>query len=328
MSSAPRLEMLWEASDPELTLQKFGFPDAGSAARWVAAIVGAGWGISVTQCERIVFSAGNALAWIATDRGPMIAKSSAYTEFHPHLEEASRLTSWLGDSSFPVSAPIPARSGGVRFRADGASIELQAVMEGSLLDAEDPAQAHMAGATLAQLHLLLEAYPHAGDVEGPPYHPRRDGTLRARIDTWLESEASGVPADLTALAARLSATAPDESPPTQVVHHDYRSANLLCNGAAMTAVLDFEEARPDHCVVDLAKASVLLGTRFRDWRPVSVGAREMFLEGYQSVRSLSDIEKGWLAVVILWWTLQGVVAGWWKPDAWLASARAQAERIA
>lgn len=320
MSSEPQLEMLWEASDPQDTLKKLGFPDAGSVADWVAAAVDTGWGVDVKGCQRIVFSAGNALAWIDTDRGSLIAKASVYEVFHPHLEETSRLAAWLGESGFPVAAPIPLKTGGFRLRSGGASIELQPVMDGELLDAEDPGQAHMAGATLARLHGLLAEYP--GEIEGPPLRPTQPGAaLGARIETWMDSEADALASDLTDLMARLAAAAPAESPPIQLVHLDYRSANLLCRESVMTAVLDFEEAGPDHCVVDLAKASVLLGTKFTNWAPTSGAARASFLKGYQSVRTLSAVETGWLDVLTLWWTLQAVAGGWWDREGWLASAR-------
>jgi homoserine kinase type II len=270
-----------------------------------------------------VFSAGNALAWIATDRGSMIAKWSVYAALHDRLEETSRLTSWLARSGYPVSAPIPLNTGAIRLRADGASIELQAVIDGFLLDPEDSAQAQLGGATLARLHGLLAAYPRAAEVAGRSSSPKEHASLTDRVRVWLESEAAEVPPDVTGALARLSDVAPSESPPSQLVHGDYRSANLLCTGSAITAVLDFEEVAADHCVMDLAKASVLLGTRFRDWRPIAPSSRRRFLEGYQSVRPLSAIELGWIDVLVLWWTLQAVAGGWWSPESWLASAREQ-----
>lgn len=53
----------------------------------------------------------------------------------------------------------------------------------------------------------------------------------------------------------------------QLVHNEFRSANLLHDGTRITAVLDFEEVTYRPRVADLAKASVLLGTRYRDWSP-------------------------------------------------------------
>ena len=45
--------------------------------------------------------------------------------------------------------------------------------------------------------------------------------------------------------------------------------NILHDGTNITAVLDFEEVTYRTRVADLAKATVLLGTRYRNWCPTS-----------------------------------------------------------
>lgn len=71
------VEMLWEAHDPPGVLkERFGFGDAVAAGHWVAATVHEHWGIRVDSCERIVISAGNALAWVTTPSGRLLAKWS------------------------------------------------------------------------------------------------------------------------------------------------------------------------------------------------------------------------------------------------------------
>ncbi len=137
----PTIEMLWESVDPQVALQRFGFADAASTAQWVTAVLEAEWGISVVACERVVLSAGNALAWVtASDQRQLIAKWSVHPALFARLAHVSRLTSWLGAQGFSVSAPIPPLHGGPRAEVLGASMELQAVVSGSLLDARDPGQ--------------------------------------------------------------------------------------------------------------------------------------------------------------------------------------------
>jgi homoserine kinase type II len=46
--------------------------------------------------------------------------------------------------------------------------------------------------------------------------------------------------------------------PKQLVHNDFRSANILHEGTKITAVLDLEELTYDTRVADLAKSAVLL----------------------------------------------------------------------
>ena len=162
----PTIEMLWESVDPQVALKRFGFADAASTAQWVTAVLEAEWGISVVACERVVLSAGNALAWVtASDQRQLIAKWSVHPALFARLAHVSRLTSWLGAQGFSVSAPISPLHGGPRAEVLGASMELQAVVPGSLLDVCDPAQVRAVGAAHATLHGLLAGYPAADELD-------------------------------------------------------------------------------------------------------------------------------------------------------------------
>jgi len=69
--------MLWETHDPHGVLEeRFGFAGAVAAGSWVAATVHKHWGIRVDSCERIVISDRNALAWVTTPSGQLLAKWS------------------------------------------------------------------------------------------------------------------------------------------------------------------------------------------------------------------------------------------------------------
>ena len=78
---------------------------------------------------------------------------------------------------------------------------------------------------------------------------------------------------------------------TQLVHNDFRSANLLYDGTRISAVLDLEEVTYDTRVADLAKASVLLGTRYRNWGPTSHDVREAFVAAYHGEAPLTRTEQ-------------------------------------
>jgi homoserine kinase type II len=80
----------------------------------------------------------------------------------------------------------------------------------------------------------------------------------------------------------------------QLVHNDFRSANLLYNGTSITAVLDFEDVIYRSRMSDLAKATVLLGTRFRDWGPTTQLVREAFVEAYCDGAPLTNAEQNQL----------------------------------
>lgn len=80
----------------------------------------------------------------------------------------------------------------------------------------------------------------------------------------------------------------------QLVHNDFRSANLLHDGAGITAVLDFEEVTYRSRVSDLAKATALLGTRYHEWGPTSQLVRETFVGAYCDQAPLTNAEQGQL----------------------------------
>jgi homoserine kinase type II len=74
-------------------------------------------------------------------------------------------------------------------------------------------------------------------------------------------------------------------------------------------VIDFEEARLGYRVDGLARSAVMLGTRLRDWGPVSAEVRETFRAGYHSVRRLTPVEAHWWDVLVLWYALALVPPG-------------------
>ncbi len=319
----PRLEMLWESCDPEQTLaQRFGFADADAVDGWLRVTLATYWDVIIESCDRVVMSDHNALAWLTTTSGALIAKWSAASKLFPRLSRVARLTQWLDGEGLPVSAPVPSRHGAVQVELDGVSMALQHVIDGTMLDVAHPEQVRAAGATLAELHRALRRSP---DVE---YSLAQSETLvpvASRMACWLESEKPHVPKPAQQALRRLVASARVLDDVPQLVHGDFRSANVLCSGSSVVGVLDFEEIRRDHCVDELARSAVLLGTRFHDWGPVSPEVHAQFLAGYETVRRLSPPEKHWWDVLVLWYTLAFVPVGhdpgWADSAETLAAAR-------
>ncbi|MDG4829623.1 phosphotransferase [Solwaraspora sp. WMMD1047] len=316
-SRAPVLEMLWEAQDPHEVLDgRFGFSDAESAGRWVIAVLDEFWDVRADACERIVMSAGNALAWVATPSGRLLVKWSVLPWRFPLLAQTACLTSWLHGQGLPVSAQVPARDGRLQVEVGGVSIGVQREIVGDLLDTADLRQVRAAGVVLARLQGALRAYP---DAERIPAHDAAAAPLPARVTDWLDSQADHLPEAARTTLRVLVADAPAGRVPPQLVHFDFRSANVLCAGGEVAAVIDFEEARHDHPLVELARAAVLLGTRYHDWGPVPAGVRAEFLAGYQSVRPLTSAESRWLDILLRWQALAMVPRGD-DPTGWGPSA--------
>jgi len=201
---------------------------------------------------------------------------------------------------------------------------LQRVIQGKLLKVDDGGQVQAAGAILARFHHALAAYPDADQVAPREGRPK---PLAARVTNWLDSAGEHVPAAGRGALRALVAGVPDDRRPAQLVHGDFSSSNVLCAGPKIAAVIDFEEARLDHCVDEVARSAVMLGTRFRGWGPVSAEVRTTFLSGYQSVRRLTPAEANWWDVLVLWYAFALVPPGD-DPTGWGPSALSHLAELA
>ena len=269
-------------------------------------------------------SDSNALAWLETSSGRMVAKWSIAPERFTRLAALARMTAWLAGERVPVSALVPTAGNDLHLEINGASLGLQREIAGDLLDANHPGQVRAAGATLSRLHDALANYPEADRWPTPAA-----GTepLAAQVNRWLDSAPAHKPAVACDALRRLIADAPTDELPVQLVHGDYRSANVLCAGSEVAAVIDFEEARFDLRIVELGRSAALLGTQFHNWGPLSSEVRSRFLDGYQSVRPLTSTEVAWWPIVVLWPSLVMVPQGA-DETGWGSAAVAYARELA
>ncbi|MCA5894166.1 phosphotransferase [Isoptericola sp. NEAU-Y5] len=326
-TGSPTVEMLWESCDSaEALARRFGFADGGTAQDWLSTVVSEHWGIDVSACRRIVMSDHNALAWLTTSDGELVAKWSVARGRFARLSELADLTQWLAGRGSPVSALVPTLDGSSSLEGSGALLVLQRVIEGDPLDVAHPGQVAAAGAVLARLHDDLARYPALDRLRRVS---PTGGSLRERVTRWLDSEPPHVPAPLLATVRGLVSDAPTAPMPTQLLHGDFRAANVLCSGTDVLAVIDFDEATFDHPVTELARSAVLLGTLFHDWGPVSAQVRTEFLAGYESVRRLDAAEARWWDALVGWYSLAMVPADpAHDTTGWLAAARAHLETAA
>jgi Ser/Thr protein kinase RdoA (MazF antagonist) len=319
--------MLWETVDPGRALrERFGLADLDAAARWVGEVLAAAWGIDVAACRRVVISDQNAIVWVATDRGPLVVKWSRATERFAALERTAELVRDLDDRGIPVAAPVPSRAGRVRQVLPGPAGDLSVTVvpevAGDWLDVGDLAAVHAAGATMARLHTALAGHlgtDGEGWKDGQGWGGGEVWGTAERITTWLTDTDPGFAPRASRRLAELVASAPEPDDEPQLVHLDFRAANLLTRGSQVVAVLDFDEARVEHRAGDLAKACVYLGTRFTGWRPTPVPARVALRAGYASVRPLSPAQARWSEVLELWHGLLAI-PGPRDPAGWAAAA--------
>ena len=71
--------------------------------------------------------------------------------------------------------------------------------------------------------------------------------------------------------------------------------------------MDLEEITYDTRVADLAKAAVMLGTRYRDWAPTTVEVRTTFIDSYSSCFRLTPQDRRELDTKVS----EVLAAKWW-----------------
>lgn len=305
----PGLSMLWESVDPHAALRdRFGFTGRAPVSAWIAAALRSRWEVIAEDCHRLVISDQNVIAWVPSSRGDLIVKWSTAQERFPALAASTGLLHDLSAQGVPVAAPLLTAQGKARAEIAGPlgplSVAVLPELEGVWLDATDPHAVHAAGAMLARLHEALRRSDH-----GVPALPAAQEDIAQRVGRWLERSDPGRAPDASRRLSALLATAPTLRAAQQLVHHDYRAANILTSASEVVGVLDFDELGRAHRVDDLARATVLLATRFTDWEPTPKAARVHLRRGYESIAPLDDVERHWLEILVLWYGIAAIPPG-------------------
>lgn len=299
--------MLWESADAEQSLRdRFGFHGLDGAAAWLATVLAEHWDLVIHAMPRLTLSDQNAIAWVSSSRGPLVVKWSRAEGQFSRLEATTRLLAQLAAQGIPVAEPLPARDGRVRIELLGHSGPLSLAVlpevEGEWLDVAELPTVHAAGACLAAVHTALATVDAEALAPDPP------PPLPGRVTAWLTGRDPGRAPAASARLAELLAELPAPEQPLQLVHGDFRAANLLVRDGAIAAVLDFDEVHPSLPIADLAQASTYLATLFRDWGPTPAPARTAFRAGYESVRPLGPLEARWLEALMLWMGIAAIPA--------------------
>jgi len=333
------LSMLWEPTDPAAALsRRFGFDDLDGLGRWTTAALASTWGLPASGApavSRAVISDRNAVVWAGAGSRAVVVKLSCAQERFERLAASTQLVVLLAEHGVPVAAPLVSADGRVRVVLPGPAGPLSLCVlpevAGDWLDVADPAAVRSAGACLARVHAALAQAPTelvAALAVAPPGLAGATAATepRAQVAGWLAGHDPGHVPEASRRLASLLEAAPvlDDAP--QLVHGDFRAANVLVRGTEVAAVLDLDEVALRHRVADLAQACTYLATRFTGWGPTPPAARAVLVEGYESVRRLSAAERSWLDVLLLW---NAVVAvpGPDDPAGWARAVLPTARRV-
>ena len=161
----------------------------GDATGWLVDGLARVWAIDVQACDRIIISDANAVAWVRTDRGPLVAKWSRAQGRFARLAAVADLLRALHAQGLPVAPPLTAIDGRNREIVESGptplSLTVQPLVEGELLDVTDETAVRRAGACLASLHDALAAHRDSR-LTGV-----RPADLRRGIEAWLERDDAG-----------------------------------------------------------------------------------------------------------------------------------------
>ena len=254
---------------------------------------------TVVGCRRMSSGFANANYRLETNAGTFLlrdCKSRSLASVEHELE----VLKWLHAGEFPVAAPIPF-AGGERWITSpgGSHLILLEFLDGSE-PSPNPTTVAAIGDALGKLHQL----------------PKPDGNWWRRENTedW-DDFAPGLiqstdpdspePNQFFVEHFRRLESQLSESIPTGFTHGDVFTDNTLFRDNQLVAILDFECAREDSLLHDIAMT--IHGFCYPDetWRP---DLAKILLEAYEKHRSLTEEERALMPVYLQWSPL--ILMGW------------------
>jgi homoserine kinase type II len=202
--------------------------------------------------------------WIVeTTQGRYFLKHRHPSLCQPDLSCAQHaLITWLRQGGFPAPALVPTVEGETLLLLDGQCYEVQVYIEGAPYDHDRPAHLEEAAVTLGHYHTLVAGFaPAALCGLGDLYHPT---ILSAKLASLTQAWEVHRDPDLAPIVSQLAAQAADLATrfaghgtlPQLVIHGDYYAGNLLFDGERVVGVLDYDKARWQPRVVELAEALI------------------------------------------------------------------------
>jgi homoserine kinase type II len=223
---------------------------------------------------------------------------------HPDVIRAQHtLVAHLRRAGFPAPATMPTTDGDTLLICKGEFYEIQEYVGGAFYDHDRPGHFREAALTLGQYHAKVAGFaPQALLDLGELYSP---AILRANLDNLASTWELDRAPEMNQTARQLEAHANDMianfathgNLPHLVIHGDYYADNLIFKDDQIVGVVDYDKARWQPRVVELAEALIyfasprpghlqhLVYPGFLEWEPF-----ERFLHHYAGVVTLDEGE--------------------------------------
>jgi homoserine kinase type II len=202
------------------------------------------------------------------------------------VQREAAIVAHLAQRGVPTPAPLRATDGQPFARWQGQLVSLFPWLSGRTLTRAElaPSHARAVGGALAALHLAGADYAdrRPGRYE-PPEIDRRLATVAAARRADLADAVAILGPELAALKHERRADLP-----SGLIHGDLFIDNVMYDGPALSALIDFEQAAWGRLAYDLAVTVLAFGYGRDDFRPEIVAA---LFAGYTAVRSPSPEER-------------------------------------
>jgi homoserine kinase type II len=269
---------------------------------------------------------------ITTTQGQFFVKCRPPRQGQARLLLAQHeLMEHLRRQGFPAPTLIKTLASETLLALDDQWYEIQEYIDGEPFDHHRPTHLEEAALTLGTYHSCVRGFaPPMLCRLGELYTPQTVHEMLRRL-----GEAWAVHADpaLAALVEGLRAYADELATcfaqhgklSRLVIHGDYYADNLIFRGDTIVGVVDYDKARREPRVVELAEALIYFASSrpghtrhivypgFLDWSPFS-----RFLRGYNDTQALERQETlalpDYVGAIWLYWSTRRLVEGGPRPD--------------
>lgn len=258
------------------------------------------WDLDGLRDARRVPGGKNEHVRLSTDHGVYYLRRSYRSKPLPVLLRQLELLTWLRAQGLPVPEPLPTRDGPPVAVVAGRLYTLTPALPGKPFDPARPAHLREAGRTLARYHELVATLPlPVGETDRPELLV----ALRERV----AGVAPGVAPDLVGRARAVLAELEQVWPrlPRCIIHGGARRGSMLFDGDRICGLLDFDSARPEVRVLDLATAvhdmAKVYSTVGAPDHKVSLDLARVaaFLSGYAELGQVAEVEAQALPALLV-----------------------------
>ncbi|HEX2980939.1 MAG TPA: phosphotransferase [Anaerolineaceae bacterium] len=307
------------------------------------------YGLSLTHSVREMGDAGRSHNWLLeTGSGKKVLKSYKEAVDREQIIQEHSILAQLADRRFPAPRLVAARGGETWVEEQGAHYALFDYLEGYyqfhkqlFVPNQTRAFLRTAGAALASLHQTLRDFEPTGknpngfiSVEGPRWrglewflgklktsqetNRRQRDNCSDDVHGELVNRSPWIEERLAQLEESLQ-----HAPLTRVIiHGDYGPYNLLLKPGSPVVILDFELARVDWRLTDLAFSMM---TFARNRLGFQLEKFRVFLQGYQETGAIPPEELRYLPLVCEYLSLRRAIVCWFRSlgteqEKWLSEA--------